>query len=490
MENNYLSASTKHVDRIYLELVKDILDNGELRPNRTGTDTLAVFGRQMRFDLRQGFPLLTTKRVHTRSVFQELLWMLRGSTDVRELQKEGVTIWDSWRRPYTLDREVVLVEPRQPEPSAAFAGNFVSPSGSGDGVSSRLAATWLGMIRRCYDTSHHRWDTYGKLGATVCDRWQVYENFVEDVQKLPHWTYKLKDWSRFELDKDYFGAAQYGPTTSVWLPTEENNMYTKASTPLTVTDCDGKSYLFVSYTQAANGTGMSRSSIHRAVSGGASARPKANNKRFAGWVFEAADTGGMLARMELVAEYDMGRIYGAQWRDWRAVDANGALSHVDQLKVLIDGLRSNPFGRRHIVTAWNPGELPYMALPPCHMMFQCHVHPAHEECGKMGLSLQLMQRSCDSALGIPFNIASYAALTMMIAQCVGMEARDFIHDLGDAHIYVNHIEALKGQLTRRVSPMPRLELNQARTELDQFTYNDIKVVGYTPEPPIPMEVAV
>jgi thymidylate synthase len=296
---NQVSRASVHVDKIYLDLIRDVLANGELRPNRTGTDTIAVFGRQMRFDLRKGFPLLTTKKVHTRSVFQELLWFLRGDNVVANLQKVGVTIWDEW--------------------------------------------------------------------------------------------------------------------------------------------------------QTAEGT--------------------------------------------------IGRGYGKQWVDWHSTDYSGVAEGqppigyvvVDQLKLLIDGLRNNPFGRRHIVTAWNPGELPHMALPPCHMMFQCHVHPVHplqEEGSKMGLSLQLYQRSCDLGLGVPMNIASYAALTHMIAQCAGMEVRDFIHDLGDAHIYVNHIDALRGQLTRRISPMPRLELNPKRTELDQFTYNDVKVTGYTPEPPIPMEVAV
>jgi thymidylate synthase len=269
--------------KAYLELMRDVMENGERRSDRTGTGTVSVFGRQVRYDLRQGFPCVTTKKLHLRSIIHELLWFLRGETNVRYLRENGVTIWDEWA------------------------------------------------------------DDEGELGP----------------------------------------------------------------------------------------------------------------------------------------------VYGRQWRSWPTPEGRT----IDQIHLLIDGLVGNPYSRRHIVSAWNVGQLHQMALPPCHLMFQFYVHEAPEG-GRPGLSCQLYQRSADLFLGVPFNIASYALLTEMVAHVCHYEARDFVHTFGDVHLYSNHLEQAGLQLSREPLPLPRLWLNPAVRDIDGFTFGDIRLEGYEAHPHIAAPVAV
>lgn len=261
----------------YHRLLRLVLDHGRPRTDRTGTGTIGVFGAQARFDLRDSFPLVTTKKVHVRSIIHELLWFLRGDTNTGYLHDHGVTIWDEW-----------------------------------------------------------------------------------------------------------------------------------------------------------------------------------------------ADASG-----------DLGRIYGAQWRDWRTPDGPS----VDQISEAVRLIRTSPDSRRIIVSAWNPGELSRMALPPCHALFQFHVADGE-------LSCQLYQRSADLFLGVPFNIASYALLTLMMAQVCGLRPGEFVHTFGDLHLYSNHLEQAREQLSREPRPLPRMRLNPARRELGEFVYDDFTLEGYDPHPAIKAPVAV
>ncbi len=268
--------------RQYHDLLRRILDEGVRKEDRTGTGTLAVFGHQMRFDLGKGFPLVTTKKLHLKSIIHELIWFLRGDTNVRYLQENGVTIWDEW-----------------------------------------------------------------------------------------------------------------------------------------------------------------------------------------------ADAKG-----------DLGPVYGRQWRSWPAPDG----STIDQIAWLVNEIRRNPDSRRLIVSAWNPADIPKMALAPCHCLFQFFVQPSADGRGK--LSCQLYQRSADVFLGVPFNIASYALLTHMVAQVTGLGVGDFVHSFGDTHLYVNHLDQAKLQLSREVRALPKLTLNPAVTRLEDFNFADVTIESYDPHPAIKAPIAI
>lgn len=263
--------------REYLDLLRLVLERGTAKADRTGTGTLSLFGAQARFDLARGFPTLTTKKLHLRSIIHELLWFLRGDTNVAYLRANGVTIWDEW-----------------------------------------------------------------------------------------------------------------------------------------------------------------------------------------------AD-----------AEGNLGRVYGAQWRDWRTAEGG----HIDQIDQVIAQIRKNPDSRRLIVSAWNPGEVEGMALPPCHALFQFYVAGGR-------LSCQLYQRSADLFLGVPFNIASYALLTQMIAQVCGLEPGEFVHTFGDLHLYTNHLEQAREQLSREPRALPRMRLNPEIRSIYDFRFEDFELVGYDPHPAIKAPIAV
>jgi len=261
----------------YLDLLRHVMEHGKFKADRTGTGTYSLFGAQARYPLADGFPLLTTKKVHIKSIIHELLWFLHGETNVKSLNEKGVTIWDEWA------------------------------------------------------------------------------------------------------------------------------------------DADG----------------------------------------------------------------NLGRVYGAQWCDWRTADGRS----INQIDDVVAQVKNNPDSRRLIVSAWNPGEIHTMALPPCHTLFQFYVSEGE-------LSCQLYQRSADIFLGVPFNIASYALLTLMVAQVCGLKPGDFVHTFGDLHLYANHVEQAKVQLTRELRPLPQMNLNPAVRHIRDFTFADFELVNYDPHPAIKAPVAV
>lgn len=309
-----------HVDKEYLKLLEYILENGATKTDRTGTGTKSVFGYQMRFDLSKGFPLLTTKKVPIKAIIHELLWFMRGDTNLKYLADNNVHIWDEWPYKAYLQRN-----------------NLPIPEINGD--------DW-------------------KKGMS---------EFVEKIKS----------------DESF--AKEYG---------------------------------------------------------------------------------------------NLGPIYGYQWRNWPA--PNGG--HVDQLKQVIETLKKSPDSRRIIVSAWNVADIEEMAkagLPPCHCLFQFYVAD-----GK--LSCQLYQRSCDTFLGVPFNIASYALLTMIIAQITGLQAGEFIWTGGDTHLYLNHLDQVKIQLARKddIRPMPKMKINPEKKNLEDFTIDDFELTDYNPHEAIKAPIAV
>nr|AIA16912.1 thymidylate synthase [uncultured bacterium] len=311
----------------YLDLLTHVINHGTRKADRTGTGTLSTFGYQMRFDLNEGFPLLTTKRVPMRLITSELIWFIRGDTNIRYLLEHNNNIWNEW----------------------AFK----------------------------------RWTKSAEYdGPDMTDFWLRAE---QDEAFAVEYEEQMERFKQRVLSDDAF-AAQYG---------------------------------------------------------------------------------------------ELGDVYGKQWRAWRTTRGET----IDQLQDVIQTIKTNPDSRRLIVTAWNPEDVPTMALPPCHTMFQFYVAD-----GK--LSCQLYQRSADSFLGVPFNIASYSLLTHLIAHECGLGVGEFVHTLGDAHIYLNHIEQIGEQLSREPRPLPELVLNEEVKSVFDIEVSDVRVEGYDPHPTIKAPVAV
>lgn len=509
--------TTKNIDATYNDLLRLILSDGRVKKNRTGIDTIGIFGAQAKFKVNlNAFPILTTKKVWFKGIVHELLWFIKGDTNIKYLVDNDVHIWDEWRQPYGFDRQLVFVNKincvYQP-----YSGNF---SWEGYGISGdtniKLAYIWEKMMRRCYDKNHHRYSLYGECGISVHSDWHNPKTFIEQVKQIPHWYYKQKKWNEFELDKDYYGSKQYGLGTSVWLHTNENNFYSKAVSPIEVVDKDGNKTVYLTANEAAREIGMSMSSFNRILNNGFPQIIKGNNRNFIGWEFKELNFENKVLRMELIPDGELGFVYGRAWRNFEGVD---------QLQKVLDKLKSNPDDRRMIVSAWHPYWIDHCALPPCHCLFHFNteeltaeerhnyaydtldlgdcpdnvtLRTEEEEMAwmdklnipKRRLNLLLYQRSCDTFLGVPFNITSYSLLLAMVAHVTNMIPGTFTHTYGDLHIYTNHMEQVKLQLKREPKPLPALVLNPKIKNLFDFKYEDIKLDGYDSHPAIKAEVAI
>ena len=312
---------------------------------------------------------------------------------------------------------------------------------------------WLNMMERCHGIHPTKTIYYKEQGIFVNSEWRCFSNFYKDIHGLVGFDQWSNNPSKFDLDKDYGGNNFYGRTTAIFLP----SWYNMHILPNKVTD--GKLY---------TATNKQTGEIFKFTS------PALFNRH--------TKTSGLVDRAFLNQN--------GQTRIWKFTREEAPIGYkwrqqffIDQLKSLIEGIKTDPHGRRHILTAWNPGELQAMALPPCHCFAQFYVAD-----GK--LSCQMYQRSCDMFLGVPFNIASYSLLTHMIAQVCGLKVGEFIHALGDAHIYLNHIDQVKEQLTRAPLPAPQLWLNPDITDITKFTMDDIRLDGYTSHSPIKAVMAV
>lgn len=442
-------------DTQYLEVMQDLLDNGVYREGRNG-GTYGLFGRQLRFDLSEGFPLLTTKKVHFHSVVVELLWFLRGDTNTKYLEDHGVTIWREWAdekgelgpvyphqwRKFGAKPERIPM--RKPNIRKGVAATYLGVANGAGSHGHPLGKTWEGMIARCYDPESPSYGTYGAVGVHVCDEWMEFSKFASDAVNLPGYDMKEAGLGpRYVLDKDIRGGGfVYSPDTCTWVTDSENILANPEF--LYVVAKDGVEYHFTSPRQFCSKIGIDDRNFSDLWTGNKNAKTR----------------------------------YGFEF-----VSKTKLRPGVDQIANLIAGLKSAPYGRRHVVTAWNPSQVDEMALPPCHCLFQFHVANGR-------LSCRLDQRSADWFLGSPFNIASYALLTHLIAREVNLGVGDLVYQLGDLHLYANHVEQAEEQIKRTPRYLPTLDIRaDAEKTIFDLEPSDIAIIGYDPHPAIKAEVS-
>ncbi len=448
------------IDVEYRKLVEEVLARGERRQDRTGVGTISLFGYQYRIDLREGLPLLTTKKVRFDSVVKELLWFLRGETNIRTL---GCGIWDAWANEdgecgpiygFSFRRfgdKPDAVKQRTPKLRVGVLPTYLGVANGGGGDNCALKKTWEGLIARCYDKKSPSYKRYGARGVSVCDRWLEYAAFAEDAKLIPGWTASREvDGRRLVLDKDIRGSGfLYSLDSCVWVTDQENA--NAGAEFVTEVERDGVVYAFSNARAFCAKHGVESRNFSDLWTGAKGAKRR----------------GG-----------------------FRLVSRTPIHTGVDQIANLIDGLRNSPSSRRHVVSAWNPVWAEGVSLPPCHTLFQCYVSLENH------LDLQLYQRSADVALGLPFNVASYALLMELLAAETGLTPRYFIHSLGDVHVYQPHVEALKEQVQREPFPAPKLDILNDHSSIrtasssSDFAPGDFRLNNYQYHPHIKYEVAV
>jgi len=471
-------ATRNHEEWQYLDLLSEVLEKGFRHEDRTGTGTRRLIAKTMRFDLSNGnIPVFTTKKIHWKSVLVELLWFMRGDTDVKWLQSRGVNIWNSWTDKYgTIGKgygyqwrsqsETMLVERKDSDflcensPVGKVCGIAEGGDRGKDKYTKDVYRVWHGMISRCYNKKDTGYRFYGQKGTKVCDRWLYFKNFLEDFKKIPGFKFKTVDWGEYSLDKDFFGSNVYAPDTCIFSSKRNQNLNTERSSVVKVTFPCGKVSIESNLVDFCKVHKLDYSQARRCVRG--------ENSKHKDFSFEKIEVGeNTLVRTNVV----------------------------DQLKYVVNSLKYNPGSRRIILNAWNPLDLDKMELPPCHMMFQVSVIN-----GK--LHLELYQRSCDLFLGVPFNCSSYSVLAHILAKECGLEAKEFIWHGHDCHIYENHEAQVKEQLKRKPKPFPSMDvqlkpgdlMNFLDHKVDDMTWEDIQKIflieNYQFHPVIKAKVAV
>lgn len=537
----------------YILLIEDILKNGTDKNDRTGTGTRSVTGRMIQHDMADGFPLLTTKRIAHKTMAIELEGFLKGITDKQWYKDKGCRIWNEWSslkqlpndlsvdeknnwmkqnndlgplgyshqwrnfnghyKPIPniwtgLNKTIIIEESSNKHVGREIDGKYgkytvisyngdnssgnpkfsvkfhksgyvksdvdvgqinsrnikdpyfpsvqgVACSGNydknilGEELTEKLLQTWNGMIQRCYNKNHKAYENYGAKGVYVSNSWLVFENYLNDVQKLDNWDKKLENWETYQLDKDLNGGFEYSRERCVWLTRKENNNLTNQSYYFDAVDPKGILYENqIGLTRFCHEHGLNEKNVQPSI--------KNNTKTCGGWKF-----------------YKRGQYKTNEEK-------------YDQIEVLLDTLKNNPTSRRMLVSAWNPLQINDMALPPCHVFFQVIIR------GEF-LDLTFYMRSSDVFLGLPFNIASYGLLLSLLAHQFGYKPGILTGFLGDTHIYNNHFDAVKEQISRKDDSyeLPGLMIRDSFKGVEEFdALNDIEFVNYKHHPKIKAEVSV
>ena len=461
----------KPVRSQYEDFLRHVATHGAPKADRTGTGTTSVFGHQMRFDLNEGFPLVTTKKMFTRGMVEELLWFVSGDTSVKTLQDKGVNFWDSWVHPdgtighgygkqFRKKEHMALVKPRvYPRPDrhemrsdrTVFGIGYHGSFDRTDPHRGWLVNVWREMLRRCYWPTCPAYPGYGGAGIHVSPEWHSFENFQKDARQLPGWELKLEYMREYSLDKDVLWASnRYGRDTCMWASSWEQNVNRSNTSPFFAVSPDGVETLCGSIGQAHRDYGLNLSAVYRCLEGTLNSHH--------GW------TG---FRRVAHAEGEVVR-----------------LREIDQLKSAVASIKHSPESRRHVISLWDAGDVDRTSLPPCHgTVIQFDVTG-----GK--LSCQMYQRSADLFLGVPVNIASYALLTHMVAQQCDLGVGDFIWTGGDCHIYSNHTEQVALQLSRAPFAYPTLNIKRRPDSIFDYQFEDFEFLDYQHHPAIKAPVAV
>ncbi len=444
-----------HQEYQYLNLLRSILLSGKDSDDRTGVGTRRIFGAQMRFDLSKEFPLFTTKKVHWKSIVGELLWMISGSTDNEYLKNRGISIWEEWkdengnfgpiyghqlRNHGGKYKNVAKPIPKPAQTPTVYGVGYLEDLELPK-KEPILYRKWKSMLKRCYYAKDENYSYYGAKGVHVVNEWLSLKTFIEDAKQLDGFDPSKK----LELDKDFVGNGfVYGPKTCCWLSQKENKTAAQCYRTFTVKNKEGQEFTFT------NGSEFRK--IHGIKNQG--------------------NFNSMLRGERNVAE------------GFVLVSSKDNRRGVDQLQNVIQEIKKNPNSRRLVMTLWNPADLPYQALPCCHgTAIQFGVIDGRLNC-------HMFQRSGDCFLGVPFNVASYSLLTLMIAHVTGLQPGEFVHSITDAHIYKNHFDQVKEQLSREPKKLPTVSFRREILSIDNFRVEDIILTGYESHPGIKAPVAV